>query len=140
MDVQREKRVLVGVVLENRRSILDIKQIEDNRNRQRNLRKEIENQPEIEGIERDIALNDSASLSEHKDGQAEMTSIWANVPTGNKKGKNVKKGKNQKQASERNQSRRPRDISFNPQLLAKSASRSAPVIEVDETSETNGSE
>lgn len=64
-DVQNERRVLVEVVLDNRRSILSLKQIEEDRDRGHNLRNVILDNQEIEGTDSNLGLDDRAPVVEH---------------------------------------------------------------------------
>lgn len=72
-DVHKERRVLVGVVLDNRRSILSLKQIEEDRDRGQNLRDIIGDKREIEGTDSDVALDGGVPNTEHNLGPTETT-------------------------------------------------------------------
>ncbi|KAF6221174.1 hypothetical protein HO133_002028 [Letharia lupina] len=74
-DIRKESRMLVGVVLENRRSILSLKQIEEDRDRRQNLRNIIENKRDSEGTDSDVALDDGAPKTERKARPTERTNI-----------------------------------------------------------------
>ena len=58
--VQKESAILVGVVLDNRRSIASLKQIEEDRDRRQNLRKKIKDKRKINGTAIDVFLDDGA--------------------------------------------------------------------------------
>ena len=58
--VQKESAILVGVVLDNRRSIASLKQIEEDRDRRQNLRKMIKDKRKVNGTAIDVFLDDGA--------------------------------------------------------------------------------
>lgn len=72
-DVHKERIVLVGVVLDNRRSILSLKQVEEDRDRGQNLRNIIGDKREIEGTNSDVALDGGVPNAEHNLGPTETT-------------------------------------------------------------------
>lgn len=63
-DVRNERRILVDVVLDNRRSILSLKQIEEDRDRGHNLRNVILDNQETEGTDSDPGFDDCAPVLE----------------------------------------------------------------------------
>ena len=64
-DVQKEKDILVGVVLDNQRSILVLKQIEEDRDDGQSFWSFIEDKQEVEDTADDVTRDDSASTSEY---------------------------------------------------------------------------
>lgn len=129
-DVQKERKVLVGVVLDNRRSILGLKQIEEDRDRGKSLRNIIEDKRELEGKSDHVTRDDSASTSE----QASIGSSWDwdSFTSKNKKGKNKREGKKEKRKEKGDKTRRPRDASLDPGLPARSASHTARAVKLNE--------
>lgn len=63
----------MGVVIDNRRSILSLKQIEEDRDRGQSLRKIPKDKCEIKGTDSDVTLDDSTLMIERKIGPREMT-------------------------------------------------------------------
>lgn len=123
-DVQKERTVLVGVVLDNRRSILGLKQIEEDRDRGKSLRKIIEDKRELEGTADHVTREDSASMSEHASNGSSWD--WDLFTSKNKKGKKQKR----KETGDKTQ--RPRDESLDPGLPARSASHTARAVKLNE--------
>ena len=70
-DVQNERKVLVEVLLDNRRSIMSLKQIEEDSDRGHNLRNIILDHQEIEGTDSDLGLDDRTPMVEHSFGPRE---------------------------------------------------------------------
>lgn len=62
VDVLKDGRILVRVVLENRQGILSLKKIEEDRDRRRNLRNTVEDMRKIESTSSDAALDDRALI------------------------------------------------------------------------------
>ena len=95
-----ERRILVEVVLDNRRSILNLKEVEENRDKGENLQTTIEDKWEIEGTDSDLALNNSTSKIERKfvptegDGFSSLRGSGVfPASTAKEKGKEMKKGR-----------------------------------------------
>ena len=63
-DVQNERRILVEVVLDNRRSIMSLKQIEEDRDRGHDLRNVILDTPGVEGTDSEPGLDERAPVLE----------------------------------------------------------------------------
>ena len=130
VDVQKERKVLVGVVLDNRRSILGLKQIEEDRDRGKSIRNITEDKRELDGTADHVTRDDSASTSEH----ASIGSSWDwdLFTSKNRKGKNKREGKKQKRKERGDKTRRPRDASLDPGLPARSASHTARAVKPNE--------
>lgn len=129
-DVQKERKVLVGVVLDNRRSILGLKRIEEDRDRGKSFRNIIEDKRELEGTADHVTREDSVSTSEH----ASIGSSWdRNLFTSkNIKDRKKLKGKKQNPKERGDRTRRPRDASLDPGLPARSESHTARAVKLNE--------
>lgn len=71
--VQQERRILVGVVLDNRQSILRLTKIEEDRDRGQSLRNMTENKRGVERTYSDVALDDGAPMIERNHDPRETT-------------------------------------------------------------------
>ena len=74
-DVKKEKKVLVGVVLANRRSILDLKRIEedpDRRHHHTHIVKDGRGLEEAAEAEEEVDQNQSPSIIEHNTGMTQV--------------------------------------------------------------------
>lgn len=131
-DVQRERNVLVGVVLDNRRSILGLKQIEEDRDRGKSLRNE--DKREVGETADHVFRHDSASASE----DASIESSWDLSTSQIRKGKNKREDKKQKRKEREDRTRRLRDTSLDPGLPARSASHNARAVKLNELEDEFG--
>ena len=124
-DIQKEKRALVGVVLDNRRNIQDLRQIEEDRDSRQNLANVIEAKHGLEGADRDVGPDDSASTHGHITTQREMTSSQTTITPESKMGNNTEESKMEKQSDMGNPNPRPDDTLLDPKILARSTSYSS---------------
>lgn len=126
-DVQKERKVLVGVVLDNRRSILGLKRIEEDRDRGKSFRNIIEDKRELEGTADHVTREDSGSTSEH----ASIGSSWDRNLFTSKNIKDRKKleSKKQKPKERGDRTRRP---PYAPGIPARCKSHTASAVKLNE--------
>lgn len=126
-DVQKERKVLVGVVLDNRRSILGLKRIEEDRDRGKSFRNIIEDKRELEGTADHVNREDSGSTSEH----ASIGSSWDGNLFTSKNIKDRKKleSKKQKPKERGDRTRRP---PYAPVIPARCKSHTARAVKLNE--------
>ena len=139
-EVQKERKVLVGVVLDNRKIILDLKQIEEEgRARGNDQTKEIEDRRELDTTDSEVAPQNRSSVLERQNAQSEKTVLWSAESSEDTVSWGRRQGKNSKQKERRNRKRRSPKASIDSSIRAPSASRSAHVIDSYEVSEPRSS-
>ena len=123
-DVQKGRNALVGVVLENRRSIQGLKQIEEDGDRGQSLRHIIKGGREPEVTDEEQLRNDSASTVESNIILTRRRSPLSTSSGIDKKGKRKKEAGYQKQKESGETHGIIRDTSFNSGMPASSSSHS----------------
>ena len=128
VDVQKGRNALVGVILEHRRSIQGLKQIEEDGDRGQSVRHTIKDRRDPEVIYEELLRDDRAStdnsptvLTGRRSGLSTSSSI-------DKKGKRKKDAKSRKQKESRDIHRITRDTSFDPGMPARSSSHSRNIL------------
>ena len=126
-DVEKEKKVLVGVLQANRRSILDLKRIEEDSDRIPYRTHIIRDRREVEEPDEEVNRNQSPPTIELNTGLTQVEDDgWPGWWTStDKKYKGSKEGKYQKQEKGLHVpiSRSLREMSFDSSMPARSASR-----------------
>ena len=127
-DVQKGRNALVTVVLENRRSIQGLKQIEEDGDRGQSLRHTIKDRQDPEVIHEELLRDDRASTENSPTVLTGRRSRLSNSSSKDKKGKRKKDAKSRKQKESGDIQRRTHDMSFDPDMPARSSSHSRYVV------------
>ena len=134
-DVQKGRNALVGVVLENRRSIQSLKQIEEEGDRGQSLRHTIKDRRDPEVIHEELLREDSASTNGSTTVLTGRRSRLSTSPGTGKKGKGKKEAKYPKESEDMH--RRTRETSFSPGMPARSSSDSRYVLVSEHSGRSN---
>ena len=135
-EVQKERKALVGVVLDNRKIILDLKQIEEEgRARGKDQQNSIEDRREFDATDGDVAPQDRPSALQRQTAQSEKTVLWSAKSSEDLVSWGRFQSKNSKQKARRNRKRRSPNASIDTSVPAPAAPRSAHVIDLYEVSE-----
>ena len=118
-DVRKGRNALVGVVLENRRSIQGLKQIEEEGDRGQSHRHTIKDRREPEVIYEELLREDSASTNDSTTVLARRRGRLSTSSGIGKKGKRKEEAKNPKDSEDMH--RRTRKTSFSPDMPARSS-------------------
>ena len=136
-DVQKGRNALIGVVLENRRSIQGLKQIEEDGDRGQSLRHIIIDRREPEVNDEELLRDDSASTVESNIVLTRRRNPFSTSSSIGEKGKRKKEARYQKQKESGDTHRRTRDTSFNPEMPARSSSHSRSVVFAEPSSRSS---